>query len=181
MKNILWLILPSFLFTGCGVLIGNVRPVTEKSERYTIHSLAQENSQWVELKSEENESKESEESDQYDLAFQSKKTASVISINSACRVRLAHEKKDLRKFTDLLILGFNKIEQRDEREIQIDQEIPALETTIKGELNQNEMMMRAVVLKKEQCIYDLMYIARPGNFKQEEKDFSNFVTSLKLH
>ena len=44
---------------------------------------------------------------------------------------------------------------RDERPLQI-QNIPALETTIEGKLNGEPTRIRAVVVKKQSCVYDLM-------------------------
>jgi hypothetical protein len=42
------------------------------------------------------------------------------------------------------------------------------------------MMLRTFVLRRGDCVYDLMYVARPDRFAENEQDFSRFADSLKL-
>jgi hypothetical protein len=42
------------------------------------------------------------------------------------------------------------------------------------------MKLRTVVLRRGSCVYDLMYVARPEHFKDNEPDFAHFIASLKL-
>ena len=114
------------------------------------------------------------------MTYQSQKTASIISLNSACRKRIEDTAKSLKSFTDQLILGFTDVHSRKERNLAIDQ-IPALETTVQGKLDNEDMILRTVVLHHKDCIYDLMHISRPKNFKTQETTFSQFTSSLKLH
>src|SRR5262249_5978136 len=119
-----------------------------------------------------------------DVAYQSKKTASVISLNSACRPsNIKPENKsveaDLRSLTDVLLLGAHDVTLRDEREATV-QGTPALQTTMRGSMNGEEVMIRTVVLRRKTCIYDLVYVARPNTFATNEQDFSHFVSSLRL-
>ena len=60
------------------------------------------------------------------------------------------------------------------------QNVPALETTIRGKLNGESTQIRTVVLRRATCIYDLVYLARPEKFAENEADFSRFVASLRL-
>lgn len=166
------LLLPLLLATsGCGILIGNVKPVEDKTEDYRVLDLSKENSDWKKIEGES------------DVAFQSKSTASIISLNTACRPLRSHEPNDkiaLREFTRQLLLGVEPDEEPSERDLTV-AGVKALETTVKGKLQSRNVNLRSVVLKKEQCVYDLMYVAKPDNFSQHESLFSRFVSSLKLN
>jgi hypothetical protein len=169
--------------SGCGLLFGNVKPVDEKSDDYGVLDLSKNSSEWAKLdpKTSNPEAKDadSRSTEVSDVAFQSKKTASIISLNSSCNPEVQNPDKDLRSFTNLLFLGITDITLRDERTMNF-QNSPALQTTLRGKLNGEEMMLRTVVLRKRNCLYDLMYVARPAHFLENEPDFSRFASSLKL-
>ncbi|MGZ6334219.1 MAG: hypothetical protein ACXWP5_16470, partial [Bdellovibrionota bacterium] len=117
-----------------------------------------------------------------DVAFQSKKTASIISLNTACRGVLEDYEKDLHHLTDLLLLGFTDVEHRQERQVQI-QGAPGLETTVEGKFVRpvgEVRKLRIVVAERNNCIYDLVYVATPARFATNEPDFTQFVASLRL-
>jgi hypothetical protein len=162
--------------SGCGLILGNVKPLTERSETYGIADLALENpSVWMQLSS----TTKDESQEVPDVAFQSAKTSSIISLNSACRPKFGREEQDLKSFSDQLFLGISDVTLREEKQSDF-QRSHALETTIQGKLNGEPMMLRTVVLRNGNCLYDLMYIARPEVFDVHEKDFSHFVASLRL-
>ena len=169
--------------TGCGVLIGNIKPVEEKSESYGIADLSKEGTGWVKLDpaAEVNASKTPEvtPTEVSDVAYQSKKTASIISLDSACRQSSANSDHNLQTFTNQLLLGISNIAQRDETAVIV-QNTPALETTVTGRVNADPVKLRTVVLRRGHCVYDLVFVARPNTFSEEETDFSHFVASLKL-
>ncbi|OFZ83608.1 MAG: hypothetical protein A3K03_09570 [Bdellovibrionales bacterium RIFOXYD1_FULL_44_7] len=170
------------LSSGCGVLIGNVKPVDEKSEEYYVTDLSKSNNDWVKLdpaSTSEKQRENNESTEISDVTFQSKSTASIISLNSACRPNLQKQKHDLREFTRELLFGISDITRRTEKETSVSGET-ALETTVRGKLNTEPMMLRTVILQHRKCVYDLMYIARPNFFKKHLDDFSRFVASLKL-
>jgi hypothetical protein len=164
------------LFASSCALVGNVKPVDEKSETYQVADLSQGMGEWAKLPPQAGGSSDTSTSD---VAYQSQKTASIISLNSACRPTFETEHRDLKTFTNLLFLGISDVTQRDERDLTVESQ-PALETTLKGKLNNEEMMLRTVVLRRGDCVYDLMYVARPEHFAENEADFSRFVDSLKL-
>ena len=186
--QLLLLILALLLQSGCGLLLGNVKPVDEKSDSYGVADLSKESPDWVRLEQSPktddstNDPKTNDgsgPSELPDVAFQSQKTAAVISLNSACRPSTETERKDLRNFTNLLLLGISNISLRDEKEITI-QDTPALQTTIRGTLNGQPIALRTVVLKRKSCLYDITYIARPDAFGENEDTFSHFIASLRL-
>lgn len=163
------------LMSGCGVLFGNIKPVDEKSENYIIEEPSIHDSDWIRI---DEDVKNNEQAT--DLVFQSLKTSSIISLNSACRPRNENESRDLKVFTNMLLMGIGNIKYRSEKNFQI-KETQALETTTEGQLNGESMTLRTVVLRNRNCIYDLMYVARPEHFKLQEPIFSKFVGSLELH
>lgn len=182
-------ILPIIGGTGCSLLLGNVRPVEEKSDSYRIMDMTKINpdeSTWTKLESASNTAEASVQSKQdnatsalSDVAYQSQKTASIISLDSACRPSYGTEKQNLHEFSRLLFLGITNIKLQTEKERAI-QGLPALETTVHGTMNGETAMLKAIVLRKGSCIYDLMYIARPESFEKEMPDFENFVSSLRF-
>jgi hypothetical protein len=190
------IIAATWLASGCSTLVGNIKPVDEKSDDYRVIDLSKENSEWEKLPAESAQQSEKPanpedpgqgSTESSDIAYQSKATASIISMNTACRPTLKWEDKatqeqreqHLREFTRQLLLGISDIHDRKEEFIQV-QSVPALKTTLVGQLSGQTTQLRTVVLRHEDCIYDLMYIARPSYFEKNEPDFARFVASLRL-
>lgn len=170
------------LSSSCGILIGNVKPVDEKSRSYGVMDLSKADPGWIKLnpgKTEPSADGQVSPTEIPDAAYQSRRTASIISIDSACRKAPEDQPESLRTLTDLLLLGMTDITLRTENPLLV-QGAQALETTIRGTLNGEKMMLRTVVLRRSECVYDLVYIARPGRFGENEADFSRFVASLRL-
>jgi len=185
-----WVLATSLLVlvtsSGCGLLLGNIKPVDEKSETYGVADLSKENpAEWTRLdpsatdkNTPDAQAPDSRSSEISDVVYQSKKTAATISINSACRTGDEAE-TDLRKISDLLFLGISDVTLRDEKPLQL-QGTPALQTTLIGNLNHERVQIRTVVLKRSDCVYDVIYLAPPQSFSKNEKDFAHFVDSLRL-
>lgn len=180
--------------SGCAI-VGNVRPVEEKSETYGYLDLSKTNPDWVKLSPQASAGADDhlEPTEVTDVAFQSKDTASIISLNSACRKNTEMVETDLRELTNQLLLGMTDITLREEKGLEI-RNTPALQTTVQGTLAPENgstkaskkkrsfpaMMLRTVVLRRGGCVYDMVYMARPQFFAKHEQDFSQFVASLRL-
>lgn len=173
---IIFLISLGISSSGCGVLIGNVKPVSEKSEDYSAMDLSQKRPKWKRLPSAVSDEEGTRTSD---ASYQSTETASVISLNSSCRASLLEDARDLRSFTDLLLLGISDVRDREERQLKL-QKQDALQTTLTGKMNGQDIRLRAIVLREQDCVYDLMYVAKPKTFDVEAKEFSDFVDSFRL-
>jgi hypothetical protein len=179
--------LGSVFMSSCGILIGNVKPVVEKSESYGVIDLQKEKPQeWMKFVSESGSPKDGEARDENDetteisdVSFQSRRTASVISLNSACRASYQNTDKDLKGFTNLLFLGVSDVASRAEQEITVDGS-PALQTTLEGTLNGERVRFRTVVSRKRNCVYDLVFVSRPKYFESDLPIFTTFVSSLRL-
>ena len=174
-------VLSTVLGSGCGLLFTTVKPVDEKSKNYRVADLSKDNLDWTRLEPSASDSSPAsapaESSDLTDVAYQSKQTASIISLNSACRLKAGPD--SLAVISHELILGVTEVSQHDEKNIDVSG-MPALETTLQGKLNGEPIAMKTVVLKKEACTYDLIYVARPAHFLAQQADFSHFVSSLHL-
>lgn len=181
---------PALLLSGCSLLFGNIAPVSEKSGKYEAGALPEG---WNALSPQEMGEVVDDPDDNAtsDFAFQSEKTQSIISINTACRPsldwdelvpegkRAAENRKQLRSFAQQLLMGIEPVGQIDEKEVTVSR-LPALETTMSGKLNDSDTRVRTVVMRKRDCIYDLMFVAQPQHFDTDVEAFSRFVASFKV-
>ena len=173
--------------TGCSIFFGSVKPIVEKSTSYEILDLSAENPEWEKI------SKKDGEPGVSDLAFQSKITKSIISLNSTCKADSEEQKiKSLRELTRELLRGFhsspggqssvsvpNEQDRKEEKSLTLNN-IPALQTTLKSQLKGDDIQIQTIVLRNKSCVYDLMYIAKQNFFETHQKDFDRFSASLKL-
>lgn len=168
--------------SGCALIFGNVSPVEEKSDSYDILDLAGTSPDWVRIPPEQQSDATPGEPDDFatDIAYQSRLTASVITVNSACRPLYEKDPPpDLREFTQSLLLGFTHLMRHNESEARISGAL-GLRTTVACRLNDQPMMLRTVVVRHRQCVFDLVFIARPEHFAKEEEAFERFVASLRF-
>ncbi len=173
--------------SGCSLFFGNVK-VVERSTDYRVLDLAQAHpNEWAKLTEANAKQEDSNQGDGEkqetaisDLAFQSKKTDAIISVNSTCRPNGPTPSGDLKSQTKLLLLGMTKISADKKQEEMTVSGEPALQTTAEGKINVQLTKLRAVVLRKGKCTYDLVYISEPKLFAEYEALFAQFVGSLKL-
>ena len=167
---------------GCA-LVGNVKPIDEKSSTYGVMDLSKTSEDWQQLKHADVSDKADKDSqsagDVGDVAYQSKKTASIISLDSACRTSNKTHEQSLRALTDQLIQGISDVNMREEAKGFLHGQ-PILQTTINGKSNGEDIALRAIVLQKGSCVYDLMYVARPQHFQADTEFFTKFVDSLRV-
>jgi hypothetical protein len=165
--------------SGCSVFFGNVK-VEEKSNAYGILDLSKKDPEWSPLESDTiHDPTAMPLSGVPDVSYQSNKTAAIISINSACKNYPDDRKEDLSALTHELLMGISDILYFQEKPLVVN-DIPALQTTIEGKLNQETMKLQTVVIRHGRCVYDLLYVTRPGKFNTDEETFSSFVSSLKF-
>lgn len=177
----------SLTLVGCSTLVGNVKPVDEKSTQYGVLNLETEApGVWTKLSdavlrpkdAQIGSSKKAFSSEIADVAYQSKRTAGIISLNSSCREG-REGIPNLQPYLRELLLGMTGVTEREETKRKVSG-IEALESTVAGSMAGEKTKIRAIVLEKGGCLYDLMYIARPERFSTHENDFNRFVSSLRL-
>lgn len=187
--------------SGCSLLFGNIKPIAQKASEYQYADLSKRNPDWVRLSNfqssgdssskipGETETSAAEESieegvDVYDVSYQSRKTASTISLTTSCRPRYSIQNEgrvfpELRDYMQQLLLGITGITDKIDEETEV-AGIPALQTTVVGKMQDRPIKIRAVVLKKRACLYDLVFIAKPRHFSDQEKDFIHFRDSIVI-
>ncbi|MBI2712129.1 MAG: hypothetical protein HYX41_04600 [Bdellovibrio sp.] len=168
------------IFSGCSLFFGNIRPVEEKSKDYSIQDLAVDNPNWVLINKTTEGSGAGSESGKSDLAYQSKKSKAIISVSSACRkFPNAEGEASLKDLTRGLLLGMTTTTTPEEKEILVNG-AKGLETTVRGKMLNSDVKIRAVVLRVDQCLFDLMYLASPQVFDSDLEVFSKFVRSIRV-
>jgi hypothetical protein len=163
------------ILNGCSVLVGQVKPVEEKapsSPMIPVHELSPE---WKALQV---ESHSQTGDDIPDASWQSKKTAAVISLNSACRQNV-DEEGDLKSITTNLLSAWRSLKIENQKEIIVSN-YTALETTAQGFYLNRTRKFQVVVVKTSTCIYDLLYLAPPVSFKEDLPLFQKFRDNLSL-
>jgi len=171
------LTLISLLTQGCSTIIGTTKPVSDKSHDYQFLDLSEGNTNWSKI--EQPIDDEATEKGISDIAFKSKKTESIIALNSACRPINELNETNLESFSDQLFLGVSEIKNKTTKHIAVSS-TPALETTLEGTMNSKSIKLRTIVLQKQTCIYDIMYLSYPHFFQLEEKEFNRFVSAIRL-
>jgi len=165
--------------SGCTLFFGSIRPVEEKSDDYSILDLSKTNQEWTSLNHFDAEGL-SEQTYKTDRAFQSQSSTSIISINTACRRYQDDTPSSLKTLTGELLLGISSIQLMQEKLITIAKN-DALQTTFRGVMEKREVKAQIVVLQKNRCIYDLMFISKPETFDKDLSVFEKFVSSLHLN
>ena len=169
------------LGSGCSVsklLVGQVSPVDEKS---TIQVTALEtiDPNWKRIQVSDDLSP----NDMPDRAWQSSKTASVISLNSACRQSnddaQHYSEMNMKDITADLLSQWRELEHKTERDFNVSG-FPAFETTAEGFYYNSKRKLQTVVVKTPTCVYDLMLLSPPKSFTQDLAVFQKFRDKLIL-
>jgi hypothetical protein len=114
-----------------------------------------------------------------DLAFWNDKLGATITVNSTCNRNGKKVNYSLKALTNSLLIGITdkKLVQTGEKTIngQI-----ALRSDYEGKLDKIPVKIGAIVLKKDNCYYDLTYASSPGSFNEGLPDFEQFASEFKL-
>lgn len=164
------------LIHSCSVLVGQIKPVEEKaptpSAMIPVHEL---DSQWRPVQM---ESHSEAHDDIPDATWQSRKTAAVISLNSACRQNVDNE-GDLKTITTNLLSAWRSLKIESQKEIIVSHHT-GLETTAMGFYLNRTRRFQVVVVKTSSCVYDLLYLSPPVSFKEDLPLFQKFRDNLNL-
>jgi hypothetical protein len=166
--------LPAFLLSSCSILVGQVKPIEEKSVNSPTGKPVLETLGWTPLQI---KGKTESSSDVPDAAWQSPTTAAVISLNSVCR-RNGGE-NDIKEVTELLLSQWDNLKIISEREFTL-KNFPAYETSAKGRYLGRDRRFQIAVVKTPTCVYDLIFLSPVQTFDQELSVFTQFRDSLSL-
>jgi hypothetical protein len=106
-----------------------------------------------------------------DHVWQSLKTGNTIALNSSCVER---NKEDLHSLEKGIFSGVENIVIKKETKITVDG-APAVRTYAEGKTDNIPISIDLVVIEKNNCTYDLAYVARTATFPNERTLFDNFV------
>jgi hypothetical protein len=174
-------------FNSCSTLVGNVKPIDEKSTDYGVLDLAREQpDKWKRLDVSKLRPKDAKigtsekafAAEITDIAYQSIKTSAIISLNSSCREGRVSI-PDLEPYLRELLLGMTNVTEREEKPRDVNG-VSGREGIAAGKMAGQQTKIHAIVLGEESCLYDLMYISRPDLYPIHEADFNRFVSSLRL-
>ncbi len=177
-------LLCAFLLTtlslgGCSILIGTVKPVDQKASEPNLIEVQQLDPTWkkIQVKSELGGTT-GENGAIPDAAWQSTKTAAVISLNSACR-QSSDEEPDIRSITESITSGWEQLKILHQGDLLVSGS-PALETTAEGRYSDRLRRFQLLVVKSPSCVYDIIYLSPIPTFSQDLELFQRFRATLKL-
>lgn len=157
-----------FIFSSCAVLFPD--RTAPKSSNYQVTTPG---APWSKLAV--GKDSNSLDSMKADLAYENPETGAIISLNSLCRKYTDESLEDL---TNNLVRGIGKRQQLQRTERKIDG-ADALDTLFEGEVDNVRLNIRTVVLKKDDCTYDFIYVSIPRREGASGQAFDSFLASFR--
>ncbi len=115
------------------------------------------------------------ESMKADLAYENPETGAIISINSLCR---KYSETSLEDLTNNLVRGISNKEILKRQETLVDG-AKALDTLFSGDMDNVNLHIRTVVLIKDSCTYDFIYVSIPKRDSGNGQAFEKFLASFR--
>jgi len=109
------------------------------------------------------------------LAFHDKETDGSIDVYAQCGKDA--DDVPLVALTKHLLIGFTERDFKEEKLLPLDGR-EALHTRLDAKLDGVKMSLDIYVLKKDGCVYDLVYVAYPERFPQGLQGFESFVAGF---
>ena len=166
--KILIFFVTTFVLMSCSLFFGSNDKIDLKSHNYQVLRLdLEKNSTWQLMQNEKNES---------DIAFKQNKTGAIISLNSVCK----KTQKSLKDLMGALLLDLNSTTQPQTQEVLIDG-TQALAADVQTKTSDGiTILIRAIVLYKSGCTFDLLYIASQSVFKEQYASFERFLKGFHV-
>lgn len=109
-----------------------------------------------------------------DIAYEDPRTGAIISLNSLCR---KYWNLTLDEMSKNLVLGIKNTREVDSKYLKIDNG-NAKDTTHHGEVDDTPVKIRTVVIKKNRCTYDFIYVSKVNGAEKSESAFDSFLSSF---
>jgi hypothetical protein len=58
--------------------------------------------------------------------------------------------------------------------------VPALKTMVRGRLDTQDVLLSSYVMEREGCVYDVVYVAAPQDYRQGEAAFEGMVAAFRF-
>lgn len=164
----LFLLIPFFIFSGCALLFPD--RTAPKSASYEVNAPQDP---WHRLPV--GESSSSVDAMKADVAYENTETGAIISLNSICR---KYSEASLDSLTMNLVRGIGARKMLSQQH-SIVNEADALDSTFEGIVDGVKVNINTIVLKKNSCTYDFIYVEVPKKSVNSRPDFQTFVSSFR--
>ena len=111
-----------------------------------------------------------------DVAFENSKTGANFSLNSLCR---KYHETSLDVLTESLVRGIEDRVAISSKSIVVN-DVDALDSTFEGKVDKVLVRIRTIVLVKDSCTFDFIYVAIPSREENSHDDFEKFVRSFRV-
>lgn len=155
------------LVSSCALLFPD--RTAPKSQQYTVSPPP---NPWHKLATSEDPN--STDAMKADVAYENPESGAIISLNSICR---KYSPTSLDTLTNNLVRGIPEREQLSQRSITI-AGVPAQDTLFSGLIDNVRLNIRTVVLIKNSCSYDFIYVSVPKRDEKNGPAFENFLASF---
>lgn len=112
-----------------------------------------------------------------DLAYENPLTGAIISLNSLCR---KYTDLSLENLTLNLVRGIGNRQVIEKNNVKIDG-ADALDTLFSGVVDGVKLNIRTIVLMKNSCTYDFIFVSIPKREGDSKKAFESFLASFKVN
>lgn len=112
-----------------------------------------------------------------DLAYENPQSGAIISMNSLCRKYTDH---NLESLTNNLIRGIDERKLLDRKQTKV-VDSDALDSTFEGMVDNVRLKIRTVVLIKNSCSYDFIYVSVPQKEQNSHDAFEAFLASFRVN
>jgi hypothetical protein len=163
------------IFCSCSVLVGQVKPLEEKSVNQPTPAQSLDALGWKKISTHDPRDRSSELPDE---TWQSPSTSAVISMNSVCR-KSAGVSHDLKSVTRVLLSQWDNLKIQDQSPTTL-RDFPAMRTTARGRSLGLERRFQIIVVKTPTCVYDLIFLSPVETFDHELSVFERFRDNLDL-
>jgi len=110
-----------------------------------------------------------------DLAYENPETGAIISLNSLCR---KYNNATLESLTKNLVRGIHNKKLLSQNPVSVNN-ASGQDSFFEGMVDGVKINLRTVVLKKDYCTYDFIYVVIPDRERNDRKDFDRFVASFQ--
>lgn len=110
-----------------------------------------------------------------DIAYVADDSQHIIAINATCE---EYEDAPLKVLTQQLLMGFTE-RQLVKQELRTLQERETLYSHYLAKMDGVPRELMLVVLKKDNCVYDFIYISPPGRFEEKLATFEDILQRFK--
>ena len=109
-----------------------------------------------------------------DLAFVDGRAQFLVGINSTCQ---GHKDAPLKVLSNDLLIGFEHKEFSSQKDIYLDKRA-ALQSRLVATLDGVPVELDLTVLKKDNCVYDFIYVAPRGRFKEYQMEYEEILATF---